>query len=244
MLDENSYIGVISDREKVNELLLEAREKDREDLIGKSINIENEEYIVNNIDETDEKYDIAVLKNKENETITTEPVEYVKFISNEDNEKENAELKVNIKPKRRNKIEYFDLHPEIPLNDRNNYKIENNNLGIGTKKEKFNRNIEAIKILKKCDEENRYATPEEQEKLSEYVGWGGLAEAFDQNDNNWVNEYKELKSLLSEKEYDEARRSTLTSFYTPPIVISSIYNALEKMGLERGNILEPSCRCW
>ena len=159
----------------------------------------------------------------------------------EDKPKE-EKIKINIKKKRRNKIEYFDLHPEIALKDRNNYTIENNELGVGTPKEKFRRNIEAIKVLKKCTEENRYATPEEQEILSEYVGWGGLADAFEQNKDNWASEYRELKELLTEKEYEEARASSLTAFYTPPIVINSIYKALENMGLERGNLLEPSCR--
>ena len=153
-------------------------------------------------------------------------------------------LKANIKQKRRNRIEYFDLHPEIPLDERNNYHIDNNNLGVGTPKQKFRRNVEAIKILKQCDEENRYATKEEQQILAEYVGWGGLADAFDPQNDGWSEEYKELKSLLTEKEYSEARQSTLTAFYTPPVVISSIYKALEKMGLEKGNILEPSCRSW
>ena len=160
--------------------------------------------------------------------------------------KDNEEktLKANIKQKRRNRIEYFDLHPEIPLDERNNYHIEDIDLGVGTKKQKFQKNIEAIKILKKCDEENRFATKEEQKIFAEYVGWGGLAEVFDSQNNDWTEEYNELKKLLTEKEYTEARQSTLTAFYTPPIVISSIYKALEQMGLERGNILEPSCRSW
>ena len=92
--------------------------------------------------------------------------------------------------------------------------------------------------------ENRFATKEEQKILAEYVGWGGLAEVFDSQNNDWTEESNELKKLLTEKEYTEARQSTLTAFYTPPIVISSIYKALEQMGLERGNILEPSCRSW
>ena len=154
------------------------------------------------------------------------------------------DLKPQIKRKRRNKIEYFDLHPEIPLAERNNFKIDNNDLGIGGKKEKYKNNIEAIKVLKLCEEQNRYATKEEQEILSKYVGWGGIPEAFDSRIDNWHNEYEELKSLLTEKEYKEAKKSTLTAFYTPPIVIRSIYRALENMGLERGNILEPSCRYW
>lgn len=147
-----------------------------------------------------------------------------------------------IKRQRRNKIEYFDLHPEIPLEERNNYRITNDQLGEGTPREKYQRNIEAIKVLKKCEEENRYATPEEQEILAQYIGWGGLSEAFDSRNDSWKNQYEELKSLLTEKEYKEAKESTLTAFYTPPIVINSIYKALENMGLQRGNILEPSCR--
>lgn len=147
----------------------------------------------------------------------------------------------NIKRKKRNKIEYFDLHPEIPLEDRNNYIITDKKLGEGTPREKYQRNIEAIKVLKKCEEENRYATKEEQNILSQYVGWGSLQEAFDKNNSSWSKEYEELKRLLTEKEYKEARQSTLTAFYTPPIVIKSIYKALENMGLERGNILEPAC---
>lgn len=162
----------------------------------------------------------------------------------QENKAELEDLKPQVKRKRRNKIEYFDLHPEIPIAERNNFKIDNNDLGIGGKKEKYKNNIEAIKVLKLCEEQNRYATKEEQEILSKYVGWGGIPEAFDSRIDNWHNEYEELKSLLTEKEYKEAKKSTLTAFYTPPIVIRSIYRALENMGLERGNILEPSCRCW
>lgn len=164
--------------------------------------------------------------------------------ASENIEQTDNKLIPNIKKRQRNKIEYFDLHPEIPLKNRNNYKITNNNLGEGTKKEKFKKNVEAIEILKKCENENRYATNEEQEVLAQYVGWGGLAEAFDYNNDEWSNEFKELSSLLTEKEYSEAKESTLTSFYTPPIVINAIYEALEKMGLKQGNILEPSCRYW
>lgn len=96
-------------------------------------------------------------------------------------------------------------------------------------------------MLKKCEEENRFATPQEQEILSKYVGWGGLPQAFDEKDSSWSNEYSILKNLLDEKEYSQARESTLTAFYTPPVVIRSMYKALENMGLKTGNILEPSC---
>ena len=143
--------------------------------------------------------------------------------------------------KKSNKIRSFDIHPEIPASDRNQFKITNDNLGEGSPREKFNNNVEAIRVLKKCEEENRFATPQEQEILSKYVGWGGLPQAFDEKDSSWSNEYSILKNLLDEKEYSQARESTLTAFYTPPVVIRSMYKALENMGLKTGNILEPSC---
>ena len=143
--------------------------------------------------------------------------------------------------KKSNKIRSFDIHPEIPISDRNQFKITNDNLGEGSPREKFNNNVEAIRVLKKCEEENRFATPQEQEILSKYVGWGGLPQAFDEKDSSWSNEYSILKNLLDEKEYSQARESTLTVFYTPPVVIRSMYKALENMGLKTGNILEPSC---
>lgn len=143
--------------------------------------------------------------------------------------------------KKSNKIRSFDIHPEIPISDRNQFKITNDNLGEGSPREKFNNNVEAIRVLKKCEEENRFATPQEQEILSKYVGWGGLPQAFDEKDSSWSNEYSILKNLLDEKEHSQARESTLTAFYTPPVVIRSMYKALENMGLKTGNILEPSC---
>lgn len=143
--------------------------------------------------------------------------------------------------KKSNKIRSFDIHPEIPISDRNQFKITNDNLGEGSPREKFINNVEAIRVLKKCEEENRFATPQEQEILSKYVGWGGLPQAFDEKDSSWSNEYSILKNLLDEKEYSQARESTLTAFYTPLVVIRSMYKALENMGLKTGNILEPSC---
>lgn len=140
-----------------------------------------------------------------------------------------------------NKIQDFILHPEVDIKDRKNYKITDNNLGIGTPKEKFERNIEAIKVLKKCEKENRYATPEEQKIMSQYVGWGGLQQAFKKDDNSWSQEYQTLKELLNDEEYENARASVLTAFYTPPIVIKSMYEILQNMGLKEANILEPSC---
>ena len=143
--------------------------------------------------------------------------------------------------KKSNKIRSFDIHPDVPISNRNQFKISNDDLGVGTPREKFNRNVEAIKVLKKCETEDRFATKEEQEILSKYVGWGGLPQAFDELDSSWSNEYNILKNLLDEKEYSQARESTLTAFYTPPVVIRSMYKTLENMGLKTGNVLEPSC---
>lgn len=143
--------------------------------------------------------------------------------------------------KKNKNIEYFDLHPEIPPEERNNFKITDDNLGVGTLKEKYQNNIEAIKVLKLCEEQNRYAMPEEQEILSKYVGWGGLKSVFEEQNENWSNEYAELKELLTEDEYKNARASSVTAYYTPPIVIRNIYKALQNMGLKQANILEPAC---
>ncbi|MEK4181696.1 SNF2-related protein [Aeribacillus sp. FSL K6-1121] len=122
-----------------------------------------------------------------------------------------------------------------------NFHITNNELGAAGPKTKFNWNIEAIKTLKKIEAENRLATPEEQEVLSRYVGWGGLSSAFDRDNEAWANEYIELKELLTDAEYASARESTLNSHYTSPVIIKAMYQALENMGFKKGNILEPSC---
>ncbi len=121
-----------------------------------------------------------------------------------------------------------------------NFHITDDALGIGGAKEKFKRNIEAIRTLEKIEGENRIATPEEQKILSQYVGWGGLADAFDESKSTWAGEYQELKSLLSDAEYASARESTLNAHYTSPVIIRSIYEALENMGFEKGNVLEPA----
>ena len=144
--------------------------------------------------------------------------------------------------KRNKSIEYFDVHPDVPIEERINFKIINDNLGIGTDKEKYKNNIEAIKVLKLCEKEDRFATKEEQEILSKYIGWGGLKAVFEENNNSWSKEYLELKNLLTDEEYENAKASSVTAYYTPPIVIRNIYKALQNMGLKEANILEPSCR--
>ena len=139
------------------------------------------------------------------------------------------------------KVKGFDLHPDVSMAERHTFNLRENEVETVGKKERFRRNIMAIQLLKKCQEENRFATPEEQIVLSKYVGWGGLSEAFDENNSAWATEYLELSSVLTPEEYASARESTLTAFYTPPEVITAIYKAMEQMGFKEGNLLEPSC---
>ncbi|MBU5481366.1 DEAD/DEAH box helicase family protein [Blautia sp. MSJ-19] len=122
-----------------------------------------------------------------------------------------------------------------------NFRIQDNDLGAGGPKSKYKANMEAIHLLQTLEKEERLATPEEQEILSRYVGWGGIPQAFEENNSSWANEYLELKNTLSPEEYSAAKASTLNAFYTFPTVIRSMYEALENMGLKQGNILEPSC---
>ena len=142
---------------------------------------------------------------------------------------------------KRSRVQTFDLHPEIPLSERHTFDLASHEVPEAGKKERFRRNMAAINVLKECEFDNRFATPEEQEILSQYVGWGGIPEAFDENNSSWADEFIELYTALSPDEYESARASTLTAFYTPPAVISSIYKAMEQMGFREGNILEPSC---
>jgi N12 class adenine-specific DNA methylase/adenine-specific DNA methylase len=142
---------------------------------------------------------------------------------------------------KRSRVQTFDLHPEIPLSERHTFDLASHEVPEAGKKERFRRNMAAINVLKECEFDNRFATPEEQEVLSQYVGWGGIPEAFDENNPSWADEFIELYTALSPDEYESARASTLTAFYTPPVVISSIYKAMEQMGFKEGNILEPSC---
>lgn len=141
----------------------------------------------------------------------------------------------------KSRVQSFDLHPEIPMSERHNYNFAEKKIETVGKKERFRRNIDAINVLRDCEFENRFATPEEQEILSGYVGWGGIPEAFDENNEAWADEFIELYTVLSPDEYKAARASTLTAFYTPQPVISAIYKALDNLGFKQGNILEPCC---
>ena len=180
------------------------------------------------------EFDRKVRENPMNEhlIVKEEPAE-------ERNEKEPEPLVPAWEQKK--KVKGFDLHPDVPMADRHTFNLRENEVETVGKKERFRRNITAIQLLKKCQEENRFATPEEQIILSKYVGWGGLSEAFDENNSVWATEYLELSSVLTPEEYASARESTLTAFYTPPEVITAIYKAMEQMGFKEGNLLEPSC---
>lgn len=162
-----------------------------------------------------------------------------------DNLYETRSKTVQITPNESDEVQSF-FEPNIENNGTeveqlNQFIINNDDLGIGTLKEKFRNNINAIEVLKKIEFDKRLATKEEQEILSKYVGWGGLSKAFDENAEEWKSEYTELKNLLTEKEYEMASSTVLTAFYTPPIVISAMYEALSNMGFSKGRILEPSC---
>ena len=135
------------------------------------------------------------------------------------------------------RVRFAPLHPEIPAQQGHDFRITDWALGVGSKAEKYAANVAAIRTLQRVEQENRLAAPEEQETLSRYVGWGGLADCFDEKHSR----YAELKALLTEEEYAAARASSLTAFYTPPVLINAIYKALAQMGLESGNLLEPAC---
>ena len=138
-------------------------------------------------------------------------------------------------------ITFTTLHPEIPPEQRRNFRITDGHLGEGGVKTKFYNNVAAIQTLRKIESEGRLATPEEQEILSRYVGWGGLPQAFDGNNPQWAEEFAQLQKLLSPEEYEAAKATTLNAHYTSPTVIQAIYQAVENMGFRTGNILEPSC---
>lgn len=142
---------------------------------------------------------------------------------------------------KKSRVQTFDIHPEIPMADRHTFELASHEIEEVNKKERFHRNYAAITVLKRCQEENRFATPDEQIILSKYVGWGGIPEAFDERAVSWQTEFGMLKNILTPEEYASARESTLTAFYTPPTVINAVYKVMKQLGFREGNILEPSC---
>ena len=226
------------------------------DLIGKEVTLEGRRFLVEKIDE----YGRASLRDLTFEGAAGFPIERVEHISairrlmgpaektagpekgvessadGHDQGSKEPPL-APPQPQRRARVSPFVPHPEVPNADRHEYHITDDAIGTGTPGERFNNNVRAIRLLKRLEAEDRLATPEEQEVLARYVGWGGLADCFDERHSK----YAELKALLTEEEYAAARESTLTAFYTPPVVIRSIYQALTNMGFQTGNLLEPSC---
>lgn len=220
-------------------------------LIGKKITVDNRNFIIENINDlmgTVSLRDVTFQNEAGFPVFMEESLDWLKLvidsaqkdISAEVRQEKNDEPLKPVAPIPKAESTNTVIYPEIPMPDRNNFKITNDNLSTGGPKEKFLSNIAAIEVLKKTETEHRLATLEEQEILSHYVGWGGLQEAFDESKDNWHTEYAKLKNLLTDEEYAAARESTLTSFYTPPVVIRSIYKGLENLGFEHGNILDPA----
>ena len=204
--------------------------QDNSDLIGKAILIDNRRYVIESISEIsgDVSMRDMTFANAVGFPINrVEKVGYIRSLLSKAQEEKQPEKAVSPVP----------AHSE----PRHNYRITEDTLGVGGAKEKFRNNMAAINLLHELELENRLATPEEQEILSKYVGWGGLSMAFDENNAAWADEFKELYASLSPEEYRAAMESTLTAFYTPPVVIKGMYEALERLGFSEGSILEPSC---
>ena len=181
--------------------------------------------------------DAATLKTTEQAEPETDPEQAEPEAAPEPEQAPTVQLAPPPAVRRHSKVSPTVLHPEIPVEQRHDYRIHDDTLGVGTPGEKFNGNVKAIRLLKKLEAEDRFATPEEQEVLARYVGWGGLADCFDERHSK----YAELKALLTEDEYAAARASTLNAHYTTSVVIRAIYDTLSNMGFQTGNILEPSC---
>ncbi len=204
--------------------------QDNADLIGKEITIDNRKYVVESVGRI--SGDVS-LRDITFQNSTGFPINRVEKIGYIRSLLEQAEAELPSEEK-------TDA-PAALSADRHNFRITDDTLGVGGAKEKFRNNMTAINLLHELEIENRLATPEEQEILSRYVGWGGLSMAFDEHNAAWADEFKELYATLSPEEYNAAMESTLTAFYTPPVVIKAMYEVLDRLGFSQGNILEPSC---
>lgn len=202
-------------------------EQSTDDLIGREIAIDNRKYLIENIGKISGDVSLRDITFQNNVGFPINRVEKIGYIQKL-LEQEKTELPSEEKT-------------EAPAVDRHNFRINDDAIGVGGAKEKFRNNMAAINLLHELEIENRLATPEEQEVLSQYVGWGGLPMAFDEHNAAWAEEFKELYASLSPEEYRAAMESTLTAFYTPPVVIKAMYDALDRLGFLQGNILEPSC---
>lgn len=215
---------------------------DNSDLIGQKLTLDEHKFIVESVGGNGElsMRDITFEDTNGFPIFRSEKVGFVRRAI-EEQQTQQEEITPAWERQPRAKAQTFDLHPDIPMADRHTFDLKAFELEEVGKKARFRRNVEAIRVLKECEFDNRFATPEEQQVLAQYVGWGGIPEAFDENNTAWADEFTELYGLLSPEEYPSARESTLTAFYTPPVVISAIYKAMEQMGFKGGNILEPSC---
>ena len=202
-------------------------EQSADDLIGREIIIDNRKYLIESIGKISGDVSLRDITFQNNVGFPINRVEKIGYIQKL-LKQEKTELPLKEKT-------------EAPAADRHNFRITDDAIGIGGAKEKFRNNMAAINLLHELEIENRLATPEEQEVLSRYVGWGGLSMAFDEHNAAWAEEFKELYASLSPEEYRAAMESTLTAFYTPPVVIKAMYDALDRLGFSQGNILEPSC---
>ena len=202
-------------------------EQSADDLIGREIIIDNRKYLIENIGKISGDVSLRDITFQNNVGFPINRVEKICYI-----QKLLEQEKTELPPKEKT---------EAPAADRHNFRIIDDAIGVGGAKEKFRNNMAAINLLHELEIENRLATPEEQEVLSRYVGWGGLSMAFDEHNAAWAEEFKELYASLSPEEYRAAMESTLTAFYTPPVVIRAMYDALDRLGFSQGNILEPSC---
>ena len=202
-------------------------EQSTDDLIGREIAIDNRKYLIENIGKISGDVSLRDITFQNNVGFPINRVEKIEYI-----QKLLEQEKTELPPEEKT---------EAPATDRHNFRITDDAIGVGGAKEKFRNNMAAINLLHELEIENRLATPEEQEVLSQYVGWGGLPMAFDEHNAAWAEEFKELYASLSPEEYRAAMESTLTAFYTPPVVIKAMYDALDRMGFSQGNILEPSC---
>lgn len=202
-------------------------EQSTDDLIGREIIIDNRKYLIESIGKISGDVSLRDITFQNNVGFPINRVEKIEYI-----QKLLEQEKNELPPEEKT---------EAPATDRHNFRITDDAIGIGGAKEKFRNNMVAINLLHELEIENRLATPEEQEVLSRYVGWGGLSMAFDEHNAAWAEEFKELYASLSPEEYRAAMESTLTAFYTPPVVIRAMYGALDRLGFSQGNILEPSC---
>ena len=219
-----------ADKLNVSEAPVIEVEQSADDLIGREIIIDNRKYLIESIGKISGDVSLRDITFQNNVGFPINRVEKIGYI-----QKLLEQEKTELPPEEKTEA------PAVPVTDRHNFRITDDAIGVGGAKEKFRNNMAAINLLHELEIENRLATPEEQEVLFRYVGWGGLSMAFDEHNVAWAEEFKELFASLSPEEYRAAMESTLTAFYTPPVVIKAMYDVLDRLGFSQGNILEPSC---